>query len=605
MSLLHTLRNVSPFHLLNDSEHACLQQHSSLIYLDKRQQLHIHSQPREAQSLLVIFKGKGQWQDDQQHTDIIHANESVGALVLLQGGSGTFTALEEVLAHQISADCFQQLCQQNQRFFAHWHATIQSKRAALQQQEHHSQFANFMMLTAQDVTLLPYLHLEDSHDLRYASAQLRAHHTTAALVTQANQQWAILTTTDLLNALTDYDAAHYPKLSDIANPNLISIAHDAHLFRALVLMTEHHLSHIVVTQDQQPIGFLHQKTLLGALANQSFMLGKQLEQAQQLHELKPVQYQLNAMIRSLHDKGIKARLIAELVSSLNRTLLKKVCQLCQPKALAQLDYAFIVLGSEGRQEQLLRTDQDNALLWQGEADLALIQQWAEAIHTALSELGFPDCPGHIMITNPLWRQPLNQFIEQVQLWTYHPSQESMMYLSILLDADTISGNTQITQTLIQAARRAIMNSHGFLGHFAKSALEFDTPLGFFSQLKTESGYLIDIKKGGLFPIIHGARVMACELDIPHNNTYERLQSLGNTRLLSRHFADELIEAFDFMQQLRLHQQLTALEQEQPINNQIDISILSPLQIDLLKDCLKLVNRFKEQLHHHYKLHQYL
>lgn len=140
-------------------------------------------------------------------------------------------------------------------------------------------------------------------------------------------------------------------------------------------------------------------------------------------------------------------------------------------------------------------------------------------------------------------------------------------------------------------------------HFAKSALEFETPLGLFSQFKTNKHNQLDLKKGGLFPIVHGARVLMCEHQISARTTYDRLMALGETRTLSHSFASELVEAFDFMQQLRLNQQLIALEQEAPIDNFIVVDQLSQLQKDLLKDSFKLVDQFKNLLNHHYKLNQ--
>lgn len=460
-----------------------------------------------------------------------------------------------------------------------------------------------MMLTASDVNLIPVVALSDALSLQQASKSLRAHQASAGLVIMGDQSHGIITTTDLLNAFTDYEPNDYPLLSQLAKRKLVSMQQDDHLFKALVLMTEHNLSHIVILRQQQPIGILPQKTLLGALANQSVMMGQQLEQAQSLDDLQQIQQGLTSLIRSLHHKGVNPRFIAELVSSLNRALFRKISQLTQPASLATLDYAMLIMGSEGRQEQILRTDQDNALIWRGNPEAKEVKCWTTAMHDALTDLGFPDCPGNIMMINPLWRQSLDSLLAQVHDWMHQPTSESMMYLSILLDADTATGNAQLTQHLLTQVKSAVASNRAFMGHFAKSALEFETPLGLFSQFKTNKQGQLDLKKGGLFPIVHGARVLMCEHNLTATTTHERLMALGNTRTLSQSFASELVEAFDFMQQLRLHQQLTNLSLEQTIDNQISINSLSHLQKDLLKDSFKLVNQFKNLLNHHYKLNQ--
>lgn len=487
-------------------------------------------------------------------------------------------------------------------FLAYWSEGIRDKLNKLQQREETDAFANFMMLTATDVRLIPIVTLTDQLSLQQASQALRQQQASAGLVHLPDKELGIITTTDLLNAFTDYEPEHYPLLSQLAKPKLVCMQQDDHLFKALVLMTEHNLSHIVI-MHQQPIGILPQKTLLGALANQSVMMGQQLEQAQTLKDLHPIQQGLTSLIQSLHYKGVKPRFIAELVSSLNRVLFRKISLLIRPASLAECDYALLIMGSEGRQEQILRTDQDNALIWLGNPDSQQIKHWASAMHGALAELGFPDCPGNIMMTNPLWQQSLDSLLKQVHEWMHQPSNQSMMYLSILLDADTAAGNAELTQRLLAQVKSAVANNQAFMGHFAKSALEFETPLGLFSQFKTTKQGQLDLKKGGLFPIVHGARVLMCEHSLIASTTHERLMALANTRTLSQSFASELLEAFDFMQQLRLHQQLTSLSLEQPIDNQIHVDSLSHLQKDLLKDSFKLVDQFKNLLNHHYKLNR--
>jgi CBS domain-containing protein len=181
----------------------------------------------------------------------------------------------------------------------------------------------------------------------------------------------------------------------------------------------------------------------------------------------------------------------------------------------------------------------------------------------------------------------------------------MMTLSILLDADTAAGNNQLTDSLLNRVRSKINENRQFLAHFAKSALQFETPLGFFSHFITEKQderRLLDLKKGGIFPIVHGVRVLACEQQINTKTTHQRLQALGETKLMEANFASELSEALDFMQQLRLNSQLNALSMEESIHNRIEPDELNHLQRDMLKDAFKLVDQFKSLLSHHYKLH---
>jgi CBS domain-containing protein len=595
---------IPPFDLLSDEQRQRISTNVNISYLAVGQVRTVSRANEETAHLIIPFKGRGQWQSADQEAKVIHPLESAGALALLDGSQGNFSALDEVLAYCLPAQLFDQLCLESAPFKAHWTASLQDKRQALNEQNQTNNLSDFMMAHTRDAWLCPILTLAADTPLRAAAAALRKAECTAALVELANAQHAIITSNDLLYAFTDYEPNQHPCVGDIATPNPIAIDANDYLFNALLAMTEHNINHLLVTQAQQPIGILQQKTLLGVFANQSVLIAQQIERAKSIDELIKTNDTLTLLIRTLHNKGVKPRLISELVSTLNRRLLRKVTALTLPTTKTP-NFAMLILGSEGRQEQILRTDQDNALIWADDTPNDTMEHWSEAIHDALAQLGFPDCPGNIMVTNPLWRQPLESLISTARDWINHPTPEGMMTLSILLDADTAAGNSQLTDALLTRVRSKINENRQFLAHFAKSALQFETPLGIFSHFITEKQddrRLLDLKKGGIFPIVHGVRVLACEQQINAKTTHQRLLALGETKLMEANFASELSEALDFMQQLRLNSQLNALSMEESIHNRIEPDELNHLQRDMLKDAFKLVDQFKSLLSHHYKLH---
>jgi len=597
-------KGIPPFDLLSDEQRQRISNSIDIVYLAVGQTRHISRSSEETSHLMIPFKGRGQWQTTDQTPEVIHPLESAGALVLLAGGDGIFSALDEVLAYRLPALLFDQLCNESAPFKAHWTASLQDKRQALNEQNQTNNLSDFMMAHTRDAWLCPILTLAADTSLRSAAAALRKAECTAALVELPNAQHAIITSNDLLYAFTDFDPEQHPIVADIATPNPIAIDANDYLFNALLAMTEHNINHLLVTHQQKPIGILQQKTLLGVFANQSVLIAQQIERAKSIAELVKTNDTLTLLIRTLHNKGVKPRLISELVSTLNRRLIRKVTTLTQPTTQAP-DFALLILGSEGRQEQILRTDQDNALIWADDTPCDTMQQWSEAIHDALAQLGFPDCPGNIMVTNPLWRQTFESLISTARDWIHHPTPEGMMYLSILLDADTAAGSHQLTQQLLTRVRAMINDNRQFLAHFAKGALQFETPLGIFSHFITEKQddhRWLDLKKGGIFPIVHGVRVLACEQHIAAQTTHQRLLALGETKLMEASFASELSEALDFMQQLRLNSQLNALTLEEDTHNRIEPDELNHLQRDMLKDAFKLVDQFKLLLNHHYKLH---
>jgi CBS domain-containing protein len=151
----------------------------------------------------------------------------------------------------------------------------------------------------------------------------------------------------------------------------------------------------------------------------------------------------------------------------------------------------------------------------------------------------------------------------------------------------------------------LTDSQGFLAHFAKPTLMFDTPIGFFHQILVEKGAHkgeIDIKKGGIFPIVHGIRALALEKHLHGANTFDRIEALQDTGLFDRDFAADLQEAFAFLLEMRLHGRLRkASVEDSGFDNYVRADSLSKLQHDALKDSLLIVRRFKDLVSHHFRL----
>jgi CBS domain-containing protein len=210
-----------------------------------------------------------------------------------------------------------------------------------------------------------------------------------------------------------------------------------------------------------------------------------------------------------------------------------------------------------------------------------------------------------MVSNPVWTRPLSDFKQQLRDWMTAPSGDAFMNLSIFFDAEAVLGDEQ----LLLDAKRTMMswvdsNRH-FLPHFAKSVLQFDTPIGFFGKLVTDKDAKdpkIDLKKGGIFPIVHGVRCLALEHGILKTNTHWRIKALMDMGVLTEHFGIELGETLNFLNTLRLESMVEQMQLEQAPDNLIRVSGLTQLQQDLLKDAFNVVNQFKKLIEQHYKLH---
>jgi CBS domain-containing protein len=307
------------------------------------------------------------------------------------------------------------------------------------------------------------------------------------------------------------------------------------------------------------------------------------------------------VIRDLHTKGIKPRYIMQLVSALNRKLLHKLYSLLAPPEVIA-NSCLLVMGSEGREEQILKTDQDNAIILRDGFTYTELEPMTQEFTATLLDFGYPKCPGDIMVSNPYWTKPLSAFKEELVKWIHFPNQESHLRFAIFFDAMPVAGDTRLFRELREAMFRLLSDNIAFYSFFAKATLAFDTPLSFFGNFILEKNRTeLDIKKGGIFPIVHGVRSLAMEYRLEQTNTIERIKALTQSRLFDQQLTIELIEVFAYLCALRARAGLQKLKLGTPQDNYLNPKELNTLERELLRDSFKIVNKFKQLIKYHFKL----
>jgi CBS domain-containing protein len=327
-----------------------------------------------------------------------------------------------------------------------------------------------------------------------------------------------------------------------------------------------------------------------------------MERAQSIESIVDAAKRLDVMIGALHAKGVKSRYIAKLVSEINKKMYKKLFKMIIPESW-QDKCTLVLLGSEGRASQILRTDQDNALVFENgfmpEDVMSVTQRFIEV----LDEIGFPRCEGNIMMINPKWCKSVDAYKEDIYRWLDEPSYENFMDMAIFFDSTAMAGNKALHSELIDYLFAMVEQNKQILIHFARAIETFESPLGIFSQFLHDKGHKnqIDIKKGALFGLIHGVRALALEHGIRVTNTTLRIKELNNLGFLNKADASDLLEALEVISNLRLDAQLKELAHGVKIDNYITINALGKLERDLLKEAIKTVNRFKKVVGYHFHL----
>lgn len=328
----------------------------------------------------------------------------------------------------------------------------------------------------------------------------------------------------------------------------------------------------------------------------------QIEQAASIDELQAAALRVDALVVQLDRDGARIERIAALVGELNSRLFARTWTLVAPAGL-QREGCLMVMGSEGRGEQIVKTDQDNALLLPDGHPCDGLEAAAGEFSAALRRFGYPACPGGIMVTNPMWCQALAGFKDTLRRWLRGPDPQGVMNLAIFMDARAVSGN----EDLLAQARRflydCLVDDDAFFARFARAAIQFQEGGGWWRRLvgREPATAVLDLKKLGTFPIVHGVRALALQGRIDELNTAERLQALARRGVLQQALAQDLTDALRALMGMKMRLNLRQRELGLPPDNLVRLSDLGTLERGLLRDCLAVIRPFRRHLQRHFHL----
>lgn len=603
IALLENLKTHLPFSLLESKSFMLIQESAQIAYYPENT---ILIEPKEMlQTLFVIIKGRVEAKENDELIDIYQSLDTFGGIELIEGQPSNYqySVTEELICYEIPAETFLQLCMDNNAFKTYFFATIVERIEMLKEYREHVYVAD-MMVARIDTGILHPACLVDAHTpVVQALTQMEANNA-AALIVKNPDGYGIVTDADFRKYILRKEEEDLSEISQIQTYPIISIEEGELLFNVLLLMTEHSIKHLpVFDKEKNLLGVLELIDLLSLFSNQSHLITVQIDRAENLESVILAAKRVHMMIRSLHTKGMKSRYIAKLVSEIHKKMYKKLFEIILPGSW-QGKCAFVLLGSEGREEQMLRTDQDNALVFEDGFMPADIQEVTQQFSNALTEIGFPVCEGNVMVTNPKWCKSLSAYKKDIYHWVEHPDHEGFMDMAIFYDSMAVAGEVSLHQTLQTYLMSQINAKKQILPHFAKAIETFESPLGLFSRFISRSAEHkneIDIKKGALFALVHGVRTLALEHGITQNNTTLRIKALNDIGYFSEEDASDLLETLEVIHTLRLHSQLEKLEKNKVIDNYISITTLGKLERDILKEALKTVEQFKKRVSYHFHL----
>jgi CBS domain-containing protein len=605
----------SPFDCLTKDEQARVRAHVDVAYFP--QDTVILDYGEVPSHLFVIIKGRVIQKEDNEVIGTYDVEDCFDGRGLVAGKSSSqFIAAQEVIAYQLDRQTVRDLIASNVGFGALLFSDLSQKLSVLSNRADEHQVQS-LTLTRVDEAFLRPAHFVDEHASVIDVVKLFSEHriscvlvksSSAAPDTASHQDNAgrvgIFSSNDLQRAiLSDPEHLAHLRVLPFANFKVISVKPSNLVGDALALMLKHRIHRLVVQEQGEIFGVLESLDLFSFLSNHSYLISTLIEEAKDLSALKKASDKISSMMSTLYKSGSKIHLICGLVTELNARLMERAWTLIAPKDLVDNSCLF-VMGSEGRGEQLLKTDQDNGLLIRdGYTPTQDVQAITDRFSNALIEFGYPPCPGHIMLSNPEWRMSVQAFSHRIKEWFIMPTPERLMNLAIFMDAGAICGDAALLTQVKESMMQFTADNDVMLSRFASAANTFGNESGWWNKILTLGSKpdSFSIKREAIFPLVHGVRSLALSRNIYQTSTVSRVDELVKAGFLEPAMGQDLIESLHLLIELRFKSGLRELQSAQSVSGRVDLNALSTLERDLLKDTIQVVRRFKVLLSQQFKL----
>jgi len=551
----------------------------------------------------IIIKGSvHEYKDDQLVMDYHHEDSFDANSLIYSNTKSTFKVQEDLICYELERNTFLKLIEENSEFKDFFLNNLVNKIQTLKTKEYTSELSSFMIARVEDTLIHEPCIVQAKTTLTNAIAK-SIEFKTSTIIVQKDNEYGIITDSLLKMEVLLKGRDLSINVEDIAIFPLLTVSDDDYLFEALTLLIKKGIKRVGVTNSKNElIGILEQLDVLSHFANHTFVVDTQIKKAKTLKDLKSASSDLLNIIKALQSKGVKVNHISNLIGQLNIKVYKKLYQLIVPKNL-QNDACFMVMGSEGRNEQIIKTDQDNALIIRNDVDVEQYRTYMNSMTKTLIDFGYPPCEGNIMVSNPFWCKSVKDYEKETKRWIEAPDMQNYMDLAIFFDSFAVAGDKELLINLKDYLFNKLHDKDVFLAYFAKATLTFDTP-NTIANFMTKT-HQIDIKKTGVFPIVQGVRSLALREKIRETTTVKRIKILQDKKVIDNELANELIEAFEVLSTLRLKSQLEQSNNKVKINNEIDTHKLGKIERDLLKDSFKIVIAFKKFIIYSFKIDKIL
>jgi CBS domain-containing protein len=401
------------------------------------------------------------------------------------------------------------------------------------------------------------------------------------------------------------------RVREIMSTELITIGCRDYVFEAIFKMAKHNIHRLVVVDDRGDLfGVITDTDIMRLQSRTPLYLHQEMEAAQSIDQLKSIGSRMLDMVSFATRAGADTKSLVQLISHFNDAFTLHLVSLLESRENIRLPKGatYLALGSEGRGEQTLRTDQDSAIVFADDfppEKFPELERFCSRLVNSLAEIGVPPCPGNTMASNPQWRHSLSEWKQILDQWISVPTPEHMVNFGMFQDLRALHGDTSLEKQLHAHILASVRRHTLFLPYMARHIVRFQPPLGMFGRIRVERRGehrgKVDLKKAGIFAFTLGMSLLALEAGIVGGSTWDKMEQLGNRGVLSPGDFETLDESFTFLVQLRLQRQLRDLAAGNKLSNHVDPLIMTDKEREQFRKALKGVGILLRIIRDRYKL----
>jgi len=537
----------------------------------------------------------------------------VGALSAGGQPTRSYMAVDDVFAYQLGVDDFRGLRRISPPFeaFCGEALTVLTQQSLAELQRHYAQVAaDQHTLTRPLAELIPNAPVTCSLDtpLRAALVTMRDAGVRSIIVVDADHApLGVFTLNDLRDRVVLADLPLDTAVSQAMTRNPITLPSHETAADAMQAMATGGFNQVIVTERGKVIGTVFERDLFELQRVSLSQIHRAIRSARSVSSLRHVASDIRNLARNLLAQGASAESLTRTIAALNDALTREVLTLVlQDHDLGSIDWCWLALGSEGRGEQTLATDQDNALIFVSTSGDNLerarhdLLSFAREVNAALDALGFPLCRGGIMASNPEWCLTETEWRACFTRWLSEPTPTALLNANIFFDFRALYGDSTLADRLSDWLLDRTQDNKLFLRLMVANALQTEPPLGLIRAFDTDGGpdgdNTLDLKTRGTRLFVDAARVFALGHGIAGAGTIERLRRAGALIQVDPRHVSATVEAFNFLQVMRLR---TQERSHHGAPNRIDPDQLNEVDQRMLKEAFRQARKLQQRLKESY------